>query len=170
MQLDDYLGKTITTTSGKVVLVEDTYPRGRVCGRVIETGEFIVLSLDFVEVDMTEEKAKWNTAPSLSLLNSLRQDHKLNNEYTKIPTDDSGLHLVYAVEHVCGGNDAAGGGCGAPLGVRVCGKFQDNTFKVKFDFVDHNDSEVDSNLVKARDEGLLRLRYLLRPCSGCLVK
>ena len=71
MNLHSFLGTNVTTNTGKMVLVEDTYPKQRVCGKT-PTGEFIVLSpvfntdkmaYEFTEVDMTDEKAKWAFKP-----------------------------------------------------------------------------------------------------------
>lgn len=72
MNLHSFLGTNVTTNTGNMVLVEDTYPKQRVCGKT-PTGEFIVLSpvfntdkmaYEFTEVDMTDEKAKWAFKPT----------------------------------------------------------------------------------------------------------
>lgn len=62
MNLNSFLGQSVTTNTGKTVLVEDTYPKQRLCGKT-EGGEFVVLSVDFIEVDMTEENTKWAYVP-----------------------------------------------------------------------------------------------------------
>ena len=77
-------------------------------------------------------------------------------------------------EWECGGPDAAGGGCGAPVGAGItrAGKeeFEKCQGKALFDFSTYNDDEVryiDESLLDSRDKGLLRVKTKYRPCGGC---
>lgn len=150
------LGTTVTTNTGRTVLVEDTYPKGRVCGKTTD-GEFVVLSLDFVEQDMPEENRRWLNLPPIAP-EVLKAPDKVQ------PTE------VFVQEVICGGPEAAGGGCGAPLGVsQVYQPVADDTSFKLTDFSEHNDSEVAAHLISARDGGYLRLRLVLRECCECRI-
>lgn len=72
------------------------------------------------------------------------------------------LPLVYVEELNCGG-------CGAPMGIsRVSAStFERTKGQVYTNFVDYNDYEVSTSLCEARDNGLMRLRYVDRRCYGC---
>jgi hypothetical protein len=76
---------------------------------------------------------------------------------------------IYAIETICGGDDAAGGGCGAPLNVDEVTKVEWEIKKgsAMRDFSEHNDNEVRRVLVTARDEGTLFVKCVYRPCSSC---
>ena len=75
----------------------------------------------------------------------------------------------YVVEYVCGG-DAAGGGCGAPLGFSVTDekRFDAEKGRVYSDFVEHNDDEVGDKILALRERGYMRLKLHFGPCSGCM--
>jgi len=74
----------------------------------------------------------------------------------------------YVVERVCGG-DAAGGGCGAPLGVSVVSKrhFDAEKGGVYSDFVEHNDNEVGASMLAIRERGYMWLKLHFGPCNSC---
>lgn len=154
------LGTTVVTNKGRSVLLEDTYPKGRVCGKTTD-GEFVVLSLDFVEQDMTQQNLLWSgKAAEFSLLNSLPES----------PAVELDTNIVFVQEVICGGPNAAGGGCGAPLGVSRCYTPLpgDKPFNLT-DFSEHNDDEVPGHLLEARNKGYLRLRLVFRQCGQCRV-
>lgn len=70
---------------------------------------------------------------------------------------------VYLVETICGGNDAAGGGCGGPLGVHSTTKERWNDIRsdVYSEPIEHRSDEHDY----ADRQMLVKVKY--RPCSGC---
>lgn len=150
------LGTTVTTNIGRTVLVEDTYPKGRVCGKTTD-GEFVVLSLDFVEQDLSEENRRWLSLPPIA------------PEVLKTP-EKAEPSQVFVQEVICGGPKAAGGGCGAPLGVSQVYQpvAEDTSFK-HTNFSEHNDNEVAAHLIAARDGGYLRLQLIFRECRECRI-
>ena len=69
------------------------------------------------------------------------------------------------IESICGGDDAAGRGCGSPLGVRRVSllTFLRNQGVVYQKAQEHNEDEWD----EPTHSYYLKLRF--RPCSGCRV-
>jgi hypothetical protein len=158
MSLLALLGTTVTTSAGRTVLIEDTYPKGRVCGKT-PNGAFVVLSHDLVEQDMAEENARWTGAVTIPELPAGQQ---------QCGTVTNLENIVFVQETVCGGSSAAGGGCGAPLGVRRV--YQTDAGDMTFshtDFQEHTDNEISDDLKTARDSGYMRLRLVFRHCTGC---
>lgn len=103
---------------------------------------------------------------------SVKQAEKLKADLLKAeqpqapaPIDDS----LYILENICGGNDAAGGGCGGPLSLTKVSKEEFDKVKgtTMFDFLEHTDAEASREKVKARDEGKLHLKAFYRACSSC---
>lgn len=154
------LGTTVVTNKGRSILLEDTYPKGRVCGKTTD-GEFVVLSLDFVEQDMTQENARWSDKVSVPQIPVQRQE---------CGTVTNLENIVYVQETICGGSGAAGGGCGGPLGLsRVYQTDAGDTAFNYVDFQEHTDSEISDDLKLARDGGYMRLRLVFRQCAQCRV-
>lgn len=160
MSLLSLLGTTVTTNNGRSVLIEDTYPKGRVCGKT-ENGTFVVLSHDLVEQDMTEENARWSDKVSVPQIPVQRQ---------QCGTATNLENIVYVQETICGGSGAAGGGCGGPLGLsRVYQTDAGDTAFNYVDFQEHTDSEISDDLKLARNGGYMRLRLVFRHCAQCRV-
>ena len=96
-------------------------------------------------------------------------NHKVKLGYVVKPTVKATVAvtqeeaLVYVEELNCGG-------CGAPMGLnRVSAStFERTKGRVYTNFVDYNDWEASASLRKARDDGLMRLRYIDHWCWGCL--
>ena len=79
---------------------------------------------------------------------------------------------IYAIESVCGGSSAAGGGCGGPKGVVIVSRKSFEKLPVSKIFTslqEHNDHEVGREVVDASDTGRLRLRLMFSPCLSCRV-
>lgn len=94
-------------------------------------------------------------------------DHKTNLAYVVKPTVKATVAtqeeaLVYVEELNCGG-------CGAPMGISQvsASTFERTKGRVYTNFVDYNDWEASASLRKARDDGLMRLRYIDRRCRAC---
>lgn len=78
--------------------------------------------------------------------------------------------LAYVYEHVCGGSDASGGGCGAPLGFRRAAtkaEFDSMPGRVWGEAKEHPRWEVPEWVVELEDLGYLRLKLKFRPCRVC---
>lgn len=76
---------------------------------------------------------------------------------------------VYAIETSCGGNDACGGGCGAPLSATKVSKEYFNGIKggIFSRFENFRNDELPGELYRAQEEGVLCVKYAYRPCSAC---
>jgi hypothetical protein len=76
---------------------------------------------------------------------------------------------LYLAEEICGGADAAGHGCGAPLGTYQVPKARFEIMKgvTENDFIEINDSEAQPEWIRARDEGTLFVKAVYRPCMSC---
>ena len=76
---------------------------------------------------------------------------------------------IYAIENICGGDNASGGGCGAPLGVHEVDKDQwdKKPGRKLTEFSEHNDNKVPWQFNKASEEGTLFVKRAYRPCSAC---
>ena len=79
---------------------------------------------------------------------------------------------VYVFENICGGNDAAGGGCGAAMSLETTTKEEFEAVKATmyFEFLEHHDHEASARMVKIRDEGYMRLKARYSACSGCRIR
>lgn len=77
------------------------------------------------------------------------------------------MGYTYLIETICGGPDAAGGGCGAPLGVRIVTKehFDSQPGRVYTSLQEHLDSEVGLDI--GEDNSDYRIKLAFRSCSDC---
>jgi len=87
------------------------------------------------------------------------------DDYAELPATPT----VYCVESICGSSEAAGGGCGAPMGVRNVTPVEFNSIQSEIfsEFVDHTDDEVADYFIKAAEDGVLRIKRNYSPCSSC---
>lgn len=156
MNLIDMLGSTVTTDKGRVVKIEDTYPKGRLCGKD-QQGNFVVITPGLVEENIPRFGDVIKSHVTL-----VTEGKSKTNEESKSEL------LVYVTETICGGDNAVGGGCGAALNVSRTYQTEASPSLFNYtDFQEHNDSEVVPALKDARNKGHMRLRLVFRPCSSC---
>ena len=74
--------------------------------------------------------------------------------------------MRYFIETICGGNDAAGGGCGGPLGVMEVTeeRFNDVSGRTSHCFHEHNEWETG---YKIGEDESIRVKLVFRPCMSC---
>lgn len=77
--------------------------------------------------------------------------------------------MVYAIEVECGGPNASGGGCGAPLEVYTTTKevFEKMEGVPKRKFFNFFDEELAADILEAKEQGNLSVKYSYRACGGC---
>ena len=146
------------TTKGLVIVqVEDTGPKGTFYVKDKDGNRFYG-SIDANKVFIENLPTKRAEELKADLL-------KAEQPQAPAPIDDS----LYILENICGGNGAAGGGCGGPLSLTKVSKEEFDKVKgtTMFDFLEHTDAEASREKVKARDEGKLRLKAFYRACSSC---
>lgn len=85
-------------------------------------------------------------------------------DYDDHAEQDQKERNLYLIETECGGQDAAGGGCGAPLGLRsvTAEQFGYSLGRSTGEVTSHNSDEHDFD-----EDCIVDVKLELRACSGC---
>lgn len=78
--------------------------------------------------------------------------------------------MRYFIETICGGHNAAGGGCGGPLGVVEVSKDTFDSVKGRVNYDDFFEHSISETGLTIREGESFRVRLQFRACNSCRIR